>query len=323
MLFDDYLDEHFPEEWDTDWPESTVLQDGLDYTMATGGKRLRPLLCLKLCGALGGDREQAVVFARAIELFHNFTLVHDDIMDKDVLRRGEEAVWMKYGLSQGILVGDVLHAQAYRYLIDNQDAFPDDVSAALLQLLSDTDRTVADGQSMDIAFRDERSVSEDEYMTMVRKKTGALLAAALQGAGIIADVDDDTMDRIEAVGNALGPAFQIRDDVIDIVGEKGRTTGNDVREGKCSLIAVKALQELPADERAELVQILDREKEATTDADVDRAIELFHSVDAVDAANRVAEDLVDDAMDELDALSDEYDVEDVREVAAFVVERKF
>ncbi len=323
MIFEEYLEEHFAEDWDTDWPESPVLEDGLEYVMGSGGKRLRPLLCLKLCEALEGDLDQASVFSRAIEVYHNFTLVHDDIIDKDIMRRGEDAVWIAYGLSQGIDIGDALHAQAYTYLIDNADLFDPGTFQELLAVLNQADRSVLDGQSLDFSFRSRDDISEEAYMAMVEKKTGALLAAALKGAGVIAEVDETTMERIERFGRQIGPAFQIRDDIIDIVGEKGRTRGNDIREGKRSLIVVKALDRLSADDGDELRTILDREKEDTTDEDVVRAIELFEKTDAISEANSVAEERVDEALTVLDTLSESFDMGDVREITTFITERKF
>lgn len=306
-----------------DWPGSPVLRDGMDYVLRSGGKRLRPLLCLKMCDALGGNRSQARVFARAIETYHNFTLVHDDILDGDRMRRETEAAWVQYGLPQGIDIGDALHAQAYTYLIENRELFGADVFSRLLAVLNEADRLVMDGQSLDLAFRHREKVTVDEYMNMVEKKTGALLSAALQGAGIIADVDASAMTQIEQVGRDIGPAFQIRDDVLDVRGGKGRGRGNDIREGKYSLMVVEALQNTSKEDRGKLVNILAKEREETTDEDVEWVITLFERLGAVEQANTVARERIQHAVRILEDLSDSYAVNDLLEITTFLVERKF
>lgn len=323
MKFEAYIKEHFPDDWDTEWAESEPLQNGMEYALTSGGKRIRPLLCLKLCECLGGDMEQATVFARAIEAYHNFTLVHDDILDKDTHRRGQEAVWEKYGIEQGIDIGDGLHALAYKYLVNNREMFDAKEFSSLISVLNEADRAVMDGQSFDLAFRDRDDLTEEEYLCMARKKTGVLLAAALEGAAIIAEADETVKEQVDIFGTKIGPAFQIRDDVIDLVGKKGRDMpGNDVKEGKRSLIVIYALERLESEERAELLQVLDKEKEETTTDDVGRAIELFKSVDAIDDANSMAEKLAAEANAALEEIEG-YDVSEVQEIADFLVERKF
>lgn len=324
MKFKKYIAENFPDDWNTEWIESEVLSEGVDYALTSGGKRVRPLLCLKLCGAFNGDMKQSKTFARSIETFHNYTLVHDDIQDGDSHRRDKEAVWNKYGRMQGITIGDSLHSISYHYLLKNSDSFDDSKLIRLLKVLNDADRRIGDGQAMDISFRDRRDISEEEYLEMVQKKTGELLTAALKGASIIAEVDGDARDSVEEFGNKIGPAFQIRDDVIDLVGNKGReSNGQDIGEGKRSLVVVKALNKLDDGEIDELFWILDKPKEETTQEDTERAIELFRSVNAIEEANQVAEQLIEEGLNELDKINDDYDVSDIREITEFLVERKF
>lgn len=321
--FSEYLEEEFPEDWDFDWPEAESLGEGMEYVFSTGGKRLRPFLCLKMCEAIGGEVEEAKVFARAIEIFHNFTLVHDDIMDGDSERRNQETVWKRYGEAEAINIGNALHVSSYDYLVSNSGVFEQDTFNLLLELFSSTAREVIDGQSMDLEFRDRDDIEESEYLTMVQKKTGALISAALKGGAIVAGADHFTLEEVDAYARAIGPAFQIRDDVIDIVGEKGRDRGNDIREGKRSLIVVKALQRLEEDEKDELLEILDAPREENSDEDVERAVELFESVDAVKDANRVADELANDAKEILGDLEERHRIDDIEAVTDFLVDRKF
>lgn len=315
------IDIDFPEDWDTDWVATASLRDGIAYTFQSGGKRVRPTLCLATCDALGGDTAAATVFAQAIEALHNYTLVHDDIMDGDTERRGQPAVWKQYGLDHGILIGDALHALGYRYLNNLTEHVDADTFQQLVELYTETSLELANGQSMEMELQQRDTVSEEEYMTMVEQKTGALLAAALDGACIIADADDPVREQITAFAERIGPAFQIRDDVIDLQPAKGRTPGSDIAEGKRSLIIVYALQRLADDDRDELLAILDADRDATTQDDIDRAISLCRSVDAIDDAQAQAETLVDEAKTALDGI--DADVGQVEEIADFLVDRKF
>ncbi len=322
MKFEGYLEEKFPDEWETECADSSLLEEGIKYSLNSGGKRVRPLLCLKLCESLGGDPSKAKAFARAIEVFHNYTLVHDDIQDEDGYRRNQESVWRKFGEPQAISIGNGLNALSYRHLLENKDLFEEEKLLELLQILNEVDVEVNDGQTMDISFRNRENISEEEYLEMAGKKTGALLGASLEGATVIADADESTRKHVERFGEKIGPAFQIRDDVIDLVGDKGREfKGQDICEGKRSLIVVKALERLDEDRKNELLEILDEPKEETEKESIERAIELFKSVDAIKDSNRAAKELVDEACNELDNI--EKDVNEIEEIAEFLVERKF
>lgn len=318
------LEAYFSENWASGWAENHVLREGIEYTFSTGGKRLRPILVFKIVELLGGDIDQAEPYARAIETFHNFTLVHDDIMDGDTYRRGEPALWEKYGLEQGLNIGDGLHVMAYRYLLENRDVFTEEKFEELLDIFNETGQEVIDGQSMDLSFRDRTDVGENEYHRMIGKKTGALISAALKGGAVIADADEFMLEEVEAYGRAIGPAFQIRDDVIDLVGEKGREeNGNDIKEGKRSLIVVKAFNRLEGEEKKELVDIIDAPRDKTSQEDVSRAIELFREVDAIKDADEEADQLAQDAMDLVEQMNHGRELDDLVEITEFLVERKF
>ncbi|MFB6207719.1 MAG: polyprenyl synthetase family protein [Candidatus Nanohaloarchaea archaeon] len=317
-LEQDGIEDLFPEE--AGWCDSPVLEEGVRYARE-GGKRIRPLLCLRMTSSLGGDERKARVFARSIESMHNATLVQDDIQDGDEYRRGRESAWKRYGRDQAINIGEALFADGYRHLVVNRDMFEEGKWEELIRVFNQAHRTVIDGQAMDIAMRESSDVGEEEYFDMVKKKTGSLLGASLQAAVVISG-QQNLSEPVREISEDLGPAFQIRDDVIDLVGEKGRKKeGNDIREGKRSLVVVKALERLENGE--ELVKILDRKRDATTEEDVRKAIGMMESVDAIEDANREAEELAENAKAELEKIGESYPVEDVLEITDFLVERSF
>jgi geranylgeranyl diphosphate synthase type I len=324
MDLEQYCNDHFPDDWDTEWPDSATLEDGMEYALTSGGKRLRPILCLTTCNALGGDMDKAEIFARAVEVFHNFTLVHDDIEDQDRYRRGKKAVWEEFGLDHGINIGDSLQSLGYKYFLDNADAFEHSELIRLLQLYNNVNQDVIDGQALDFDLESAETPTEEEYFQMVEKKTGALIAAALKGACIIADTDPTVGEVLETYGNRIGPAFQIRDDIIDLTGKQGkRPKGSDIEEGKRSLIVVKALNKLDRGQKEHLLAILDKEKDDTSKEDKRQAIELFRAVDAIEETNSEAKQLADEAKQHLRSLPDEHDVSDLLALTDFIVERKF
>ena len=177
------------------------------------GKGLRSTLCLLACEALGGDHRPALPAAAALDLLHNFTLAHDDIMDRDVLRRGRASVWKLWGVAQAINVGDLLYARAFTALGDL--ASPKTVVAAH-RLLADTCVTLVQGQAADIAFERREDVSVDEYLDMISRKTAALIGASLRLGALAAGAPPATRDGLAELGLAMGIAFQIIDDYCQI-----------------------------------------------------------------------------------------------------------
>lgn len=221
------------------------LHDAMAYALGTDvddplqrGKRIRPVLCLLSCEALGAPLERAEPFALAIELMHNFCLVHDDIEDGDTTRRGRDAVWVKYGLAHAINVGDFLLVHTQKVLAETtQPGLSDAARIRLLQLLSHTLERTHIGQSMDITARTDRDLTVERYMELVREKTGFYLAAPIQGGAIAAGAGEDVIATIGEMAALLGPLFQIADDIIDLTHGKGREAiGSDIREGKRSFL---------------------------------------------------------------------------------------
>ena len=211
-----------------------------NYILGLGGKRLRPLLVLMACELMGKDAGEALPAALAIEYFHNYTLVHDDIMDNADLRRGHETVHVKYGLNEAILSGDVLLIYAYHYL----NSYDSTLNRPLMNILNKTAVEVCEGQSLDLSYEDRNDVNEEEYLEMIRLKTSVLLAAAMKIGALIGDAEEEEVGRIYEYGENLGLAFQMQDDILDTFGDRkvGKKIGGDILQNKKTLLLIRALQ---------------------------------------------------------------------------------
>jgi geranylgeranyl pyrophosphate synthase len=258
------------------------------------GKRIRPVLALLACESLGGTVEQAMPFAVATELLHNFLLTHDDIQDGDEVRHDRPSVWKKYGRDHGINVGDYMFAKMYEATLGTlRQGVEEDRVLRLVQLLTDTVSHTGEGQAMDISARQRKDLTADDYLETVIEKTGYYLACPVQGGAVIGGASEGVLKTLEDYGKFIGPVFQIRDDIIDMTMGKGRgELGSDVKEGKRSLLVVIASERCTEDERAELFAILDRPREDTSDEDVERAFDLFRSYGAPERAEEIAQEFL-------------------------------
>lgn len=236
--------------------DASRLYEAAAHLPLQGGKRMRPFMVVKSCEAVGGDAKDALAAATAIELLHNFTLVHDDIMDRDLLRRGVPTVHTLYGTPVAILAGDLLFAKSLD-LILSSEGDPERVKRAASSLVKAT-ITLSEGQSMDMAFEERREVTEGEYIEMVYKKTGALFQAAGEVGAIMGGGSEREIKLLGDCGKNMGIAFQIFDDYLGVTSSEevlGKSVGNDIREGKKTLIVIRAL-ETPA--RARMLTLLGR-----------------------------------------------------------------
>jgi geranylgeranyl diphosphate synthase type II len=225
-----------------DWVlEPKNLYEPIDYILQLGGKRIRPVLTLMAADIFSDDYKKALPAALAVEVFHNFTLVHDDIMDAAPLRRGKATVHEKWDLNTGILSGDAMLILAYKYF-ENYDAA---TFQKLAKLFSKTALEVCDGQQLDVDFETRNDVTIDEYINMIRLKTSVLVAAALKMGAIVANTDDENADLIYDFGLNLGLAFQLQDDYLDTFGDPetfGKQIGGDIIENKKTFLYLKALE---------------------------------------------------------------------------------
>lgn len=256
------------------------------------GKRLRPLLCLLSCQALDGDPHQALPAACAIELIHNFSLVHDDIQDGSQTRRGRRAVWDIWGMNQGINVGDGLFALAHLALhrLSGRNVPPSRQLAASLAL----DRAclaLCEGQFADMAFEGRMDVDLDQYLWMIRHKTAALVAAATQVGAILATDNAHTIKQCYQFGEHLGLAFQIQDDVLGTWGNEqvtGKSAASDIRDRKKTLPVVYALNQPHNRQAAHRLSDLYARQAPLDEAAIQAVLDILHTVDARRHAEEMA-----------------------------------
>lgn len=259
---------HFPEQ------PSTLYEPNNDF-LSLGGKRFRPVLCLMANELFGEINPDAWNLATAIELFHNFTLIHDDIMDKAPLRRGKPTVHSRYGESTAILAGDVMLIKAYDYINMLGPAFIPEI----LSLFNKTATEVCEGQQLDMDFESRNMVSFDEYLHMITLKTSVLLAASLQMGGILGGGSLGNLALLYEAGKKIGLAFQMQDDYLDAFGnpEKfGKQPGGDILANKKTFLLIRSFEVADAGQKEELQILL---KGNTVDK-VDRVLNIYRACKA-------------------------------------------
>lgn len=220
------------------------LYEPVEYTLRSGGKRLRPVLCLAACQAVCGHPELACQQAMAVEMFHNFTLIHDDVMDRSDKRRGRPTVYAKWGDVQAILSGDALLTMATQRATD----CPQELMPRVLDLFNRTAMEVYEGQQYDMDFENRDDVTVDEYLHMIRLKTSVLLGCAASMGALMGSADDATRSAFYDYGADLGVAFQLRDDWLDTFGDPdvfGKPIGGDIANRKKTWLFITAMNEAP------------------------------------------------------------------------------
>lgn len=285
------------------------------------GKRLRPALCLLSCEASGGSREDALHAAVAIEMFHNFTLIHDDIEDASVLRRGRPCMHISYGLPLALNAGDGLFMLVWREALNLEGPRSTEAQKCLLSSFT----KVLEGQAWELGWYHENKwdVDEDEYFKMVGGKTGALISAACEVGAILAGADKKTTESLSRFGMGIGIAFQIIDDMLNIVGEEKKymkEIGGDIREGKRTLMTIWALRSLPPQKRKTLESILKKKRKSA--AEVKKAIGLLKESGAPKRAAACAEEMINSAFSELDALPQSQARDALLEIARYITKRE-
>ena len=236
--------------------EPRALFEPIGYTLSLGGKRVRPLLCLLACRLYSDNIATALPIARALEVFHNFTLLHDDLMDKSPIRRGQPTVYCKWNDNTAILSGDAMSIEAYRSLegIENPQLL-----FKVLPFFNKMAIEICKGQQYDMDFEVREHVSVAEYIEMIRLKTAVLLGAALRLGALAAGAYDSDAQILDEVGQALGLAFQIQDDYLDVYGDEktfGKPIGGDIMNGKKTLMLLYTQAKLEREDRAELDRLM-------------------------------------------------------------------
>jgi len=282
---------HFPEK-----PET--LYGAASYMLEDGGKRIRPVLCLLGNEMFGAIRPDTWKIADALELFHNFTLIHDDIMDKAPLRRGRATVHAKYNESTALLAGDVMLLRSYEYLSQTDPKY----SRELIGLLNKTGTEVCEGQQLDMDFEKKEWVTLEEYLYMIELKTAVLLAACLQMGALVGGASLQDQEHIHAFGKNLGLAFQVQDDWLDSFGNPhtfGKQKGGDILSNKKTFLLVHALENAAVPTKKSIRDLL-----VTNPPDkVETMIRIFRETGVDQAAQQAKKNYMDQAYDHLNQIS--------------------
>lgn len=257
--------------------EPKNLYEPIDYILQLSGKRIRPVLTLMASDVLSNEYQKALPAALAVEVFHNFTLVHDDIMDDAPLRRGKETVHEKWNLNTGILSGDAMLILAYQFF----ENYEPETFQRLAKLFSKTAIEVCDGQQLDIDFETRKDVTIDEYIEMIRLKTSVLVAAALKMGAIVAQASEEDSNLLYEYGLNLGLAFQLQDDYLDTFGNPetfGKQVGGDIIENKKTYLYLKALELANEDDKQKLLFFY-RQKLQENSIKIDEVKRIFERYD--------------------------------------------
>ena len=276
------------------------LYDPIAYTVLQKGKRLRPMLCLLACDMFGGEFNEAKYPALALETAHNFTLIHDDIMDQAPLRRGKETVYKKWNINQAILSGDAAMVTAFDFAMRTHR--PLEVVALLNQVMIE----VCEGQQYDMSFETQATVSIPEYLEMIRLKTAVLLATSLKVGAVVAGADEKDQKCLYDFGIALGMAFQLQDDILDCYSDVavfGKVTGGDIVENKKTMMYLKALELASPEQRGRLEDLYLGDIAVNSQRKVDEVLALYDELNVKDAVEQLMAEYFRQATVALDAVS--------------------
>lgn len=280
-----------------------ILYDAARHLPMAGGKRLRPAISMLSCEAVLGNIENVIPLAISIELIHNFTLVHDDIMDKSKLRRNTPTVHTQYGEPTAIIAGDLLFTKSFE-VIHNFNGDPS-IFKRINYNLVERIREVCEGQQLDMEFEKRNDVTEEEYFDMIEKKTSALFMLAAEGGSILGGGTEDQNIGLRNYGKYLGLAFQIRDDFLDMssdVNTLGKDIGNDIRNGKKTLIAVHSINKASGSDKQLIDKIFGNDN--ASEEDIKKVYKLFTDIGSLDYAKKTAYKFCDEAKKSINILND-------------------
>lgn len=252
------------------------------YQMSSGGKRIRPVLVLMIAEAFGGSARKSRPFAATVELIHNASLVHDDIQDKDMTRRGKPSAWVTFSMEQAINLGDILFVLGFEAF--NRMEIPDSLKLKVMSLTIRGIGELCDGQVYEFVLKDRERVQVQDYVRLVSGKTGSLFRLACKGGYALSGDTAGYEEEMKQMGEHIGIMFQVRDDLLDAVGSKeGRRAGGDVAEGKISYPAVHFMGNAEQALRRELLEILRTPRAQTTEASIQRALDMYRQVGSLEA----------------------------------------
>ena len=313
--------------------EPKVIYDAARHYPLAGGKRVRPFIVLTSTEAVGGNPEKAVYAAAAVELLHNYSLVHDDIMDMDEKRRGRPTVHKVWGINMAILAGDLLFSKVFEAVA--KIPVKAEKVVRVLDVIAKTSNELCEGQAMDLEFENKGTVTIEEYMKMISGKTGALIDASATIGGIIGTENEDYIRALSKYGRNIGIAFQVWDDVLDLIADEeklGKPVGSDIRKGKKTLIVAHFLENAGEEDKAKFFKIFgkyagDVKGEGIIEEDIQEevkeAIELLRKYGSIDYAAKVARELADEAKKALKTLPESEARGQLELLADFIVEREY
>lgn len=281
--------------------EPNNLYEPIRYILSLGGKRLRPVLTLMATEVFDTDCQKAIQAATAVEVFHNFSLIHDDIMDDAPLRRGNETVHEKWDLNTGILSGDAMLILAYQFF----ETYEPNVFRALAKLFSKTALEVCEGQQYDVDFETRDDVTIPEYLKMIEYKTAVLVAAAMKMGAIVAETSEENANAIYDFGLNLGIAFQLQDDYLDAFGNPetfGKQVGGDIIENKKTYLYLKALEYSKETEKEQLLHLFSIQPNDNTDK-INSVKQIFNQTGASDATQSAIQEYTLKAFETLDKMN--------------------
>ena len=281
--------------------EPASLYSPINYILQLGGKRLRPVLTLMTAEIFNTDYNKALDAALSIEVFHNFSLVHDDIMDDAPLRRGQETVHEKWNINTGILSGDAMLIMAYQ-LFEN---YQPETFQALAKLFSKTALQVCEGQQYDVDFETRNDVSVSEYLKMIEYKTAVLIGAAMKMGAIVAEASKDSQNNMYEFGKNLGIAFQLQDDYLDAFGDPktfGKQVGGDIIENKKTYLYIKALEFSSENDKNKLEHLFSN-KTSNADEKITFVKQIFEVSGAPDATKKAIQEFTNKAFNVLENMS--------------------
>ena len=287
----DFEQSHFPAS------PATLYEPG-NYFLNIGGKRIRPIMCLLGNELFSDIHDDAYQLANAVELFHNFTLVHDDMMDAASLRRGKTTVHVKYGDSTALLLGDVMMIRAYEYIQKIQSTH----LSKILQLFNRTAREVCEGQQLDMDFEKMDQVSLDQYIEMITLKTSVLLASSLEMGAIIGGASESNRAQLYEFGKKIGIAFQVQDDYLDAFGDAaifGKEPGGDIKQNKKTFLLIHALDVATQKQKEQLQLLL---KNDASDK-VEKVLEIFKACNVGEWAENLKTKYLNEAFEHLENIA--------------------
>jgi geranylgeranyl diphosphate synthase, type II len=305
--YQEFITDYLNSQYETKEPRN--LYEPIHYILGVGGKRMRPVLTLMSAEVFDADYKLALPAALAVEVFHNFSLVHDDIMDDAPLRRGNETVHEKWNTNTAILSGDAMLILAYQYF----EKYNTDVFRDLAKLFSKTALEVCEGQQWDVDFETRDDVSIPEYLKMIEYKTAVLVAAAMKMGAIVAETSKENADLIYDFGLNLGLAFQLQDDYLDAFGDPktfGKQVGGDIIENKKTYLYLKAIEFASISEKEQLLHLFSIQPKDNTDK-IESVKGIFNSTGASKITQQAIQDFTLKAFDTLLKISIDNEKKDI------------